>query len=109
MESLNSLRTRFMSTPSHGSEYTNCLSSQSSLLASPGLPVPLSALATRQFLFYASCMFGKSRQLETEEELYDVAVRALMRRAHSLHEMKQKQGGRRENKRAGRTVIARLY
>jgi len=43
-------------------------------------------------------MFGKPRQLETEEELYEVAVRALMRRAHSVHEMKQKLERRNDNK-----------
>src|SRR5260370_36311320 len=40
--------------------------------------------------FYASPMFSKPRQLDIEAELYDVAVRALMRSAHTVHEMKQK-------------------
>src|SRR5258708_9186595 len=40
--------------------------------------------------FYASCMFGKPRKLDTEAELYDGALRALMRRAHSTHEMTRK-------------------
>jgi len=53
-------------------------------------------------------MFGKPRQLETEEELYDIAVRALMRRAHSVHEMKQKLGRRSENKLLVQLVMARL-
>jgi len=53
-------------------------------------------------------MFGKPRQLETEEELYQVAVRALMRRAHSFHEMKQKLGRRSENKLLVQLVMARL-
>ena len=53
-------------------------------------------------------MFGKPRQLETEEELYQVAVRALMRRAHSVHEMKQKLGRRSENKLLVQLVMARL-
>src|SRR5882762_380399 len=49
--------------------------------------------------FYASSMFGKrTRQVETEAELYDVAVRALMRRAHSVHEMKQRLERRSDNK-----------
>lgn len=34
-------------------------------------------------------MFSKPRQLDTEAELYDVALRALMRRPHSVHEMKK--------------------
>ena len=53
-------------------------------------------------------MFGKPRQLETEAELYDVALRALMRRAHSVHEMKQKLSRRTENKLLLQVVMARL-
>jgi len=53
-------------------------------------------------------MFGKPRQLETEEEMYEVAVRALMRRAHSVHEMKQKLARRSENKLLVQVVMARL-
>ena len=68
----------------------------------------LSPLATRHFLFYASSMFGKPRQLETEAEMYDVAVRALMRRAHSVHDMKQKLERRSDNKLLVQVVMARL-
>ena len=54
-------------------------------------------------------MFGKrTRQVETEAELYDVAVRALMRRAHSVHEMKQKLERRSDNKLLVQVVMARL-
>ena len=53
-------------------------------------------------------MFGKPRQLETEAELYDVALRALMRRAHSVHEMKQKLQRRSDNKLLVQVVMARL-
>jgi regulatory protein len=53
-------------------------------------------------------MFGRPRQLETEEELYEVAVRALMRRAHSVHEMKQKLERRSDNKLLVQVVMARL-
>src|SRR5213082_2418114 len=53
-------------------------------------------------------MFGKPRQLDTEAELYDVAVRALMRRAHSIHEMKQKLERRSANKLLVQVVMARL-
>jgi len=53
-------------------------------------------------------VFSKPRQLETEEELYDVAVRALMRRAHSVHEMKRKLERRSENKLLVQVVMARL-
>ena len=53
-------------------------------------------------------MFSRPRQLETESELYDVAVRALMRRAHSIHEMKQKLERRSDNKLLVQVVMARL-
>ena len=53
-------------------------------------------------------MFSKPRRLETEAELYDVAVRALMRRAHSIHEMTQKLERRSDNKLLVQVVIARL-
>ncbi len=54
-------------------------------------------------------MFGRRpHQLETEAELYDVAVRALMRRAHSIHEMKQKLERRSESKLLVQVVMARL-
>jgi len=53
-------------------------------------------------------MFRKQRQLEMEAELYDVAVRALMRRAHSVHEMKKKLERRSENKLLVQLVMARL-
>jgi regulatory protein len=53
-------------------------------------------------------MIGKPRQLETEAELYDVALRALMRRAHSVQEMKRKLERRSENKLLVQLVMARL-
>jgi regulatory protein len=53
-------------------------------------------------------MFGRPRQLETEAELYDVAVRALVRRAHSVHEMKRKLERRSDNKLLVQVVMARL-
>jgi len=53
-------------------------------------------------------MFGRPRPLETEEELYEVAVRALMRRAHSVHEMKRKLERRSDNKLLVQVVMARL-
>ena len=51
---------------------------------------------------------GRPRKLETEEELYDVALRALTRRAHSVHEMKQKLMRRTDNELLVRVVMARL-
>jgi regulatory protein len=55
-------------------------------------------------------MFSRSRprQLVTEEELYDVALRALMRRAHSVKEMQQKLSRRTRNELLVRVVLARL-
>jgi regulatory protein len=53
-------------------------------------------------------MFGKPRQVETETELYEAAVRALMRRAYSVYEMKQLLGRRTEDDKLLRTVIDRL-
>jgi regulatory protein len=53
-------------------------------------------------------MFGKPRQVETETELYEAAVRALMRRAYSVYEMKQLLGRRTEDDKVLRTVMDRL-
>ena len=53
-------------------------------------------------------MFRKPRQLETEAELYDVALRALLRRAHSVQEMKKKLERRSENELLVQVVMARL-
>ena len=53
-------------------------------------------------------MFSKPRQVETETELYEAAVRALMRRAYSVYEMKQLLGRRTEDDKLLRTVMDRL-
>ena len=53
-------------------------------------------------------MFGKPRQIETETELYEAAVRALMRRAYSVYEMKQLLGRHSEDDNLLRTVMDRL-
>jgi regulatory protein len=53
-------------------------------------------------------MFGKHRQLETERELYDAALRALTRRAHSVHEMKKLLERRTDNQLLVQVVMARL-
>ena len=53
-------------------------------------------------------MFSKSRPLSSEAELYDAAVKALMRRAHSVHEMKQKLERRAEDKSLVKNVLDRL-
>ena len=46
--------------------------------------------------------------METESELYDVALRALMRRAHSVQEMKRKLERRSDNQLLVQLVMARL-
>jgi regulatory protein len=53
-------------------------------------------------------MFGKPRKLDTETELYEVATRALMRRAHSVHDMKKVLERRSDNKLLVQVVMARL-
>jgi regulatory protein len=53
-------------------------------------------------------MFGKQRQVDTETELYEIAVRALMRRAHSVKEMQQKLERRASSKLLAQVVVARL-
>jgi regulatory protein len=53
-------------------------------------------------------VFSKARQVETEAELYEVAVRALMRRAHSVSEMKKLLARRTGNELLVQVVMARL-
>ena len=53
-------------------------------------------------------MFGKPRQLETETELYDAAVKILMRRAHSVSDMKKALGRRCEDEKLVKAVVERL-
>jgi regulatory protein len=52
--------------------------------------------------------FGKPRQLETEAQLYDAAIKILMRRAHSVSEMKKALARRSEDDRLVRSVVDRL-
>lgn len=53
-------------------------------------------------------MFGKPRQLETEAHVYDAAIKILMRRAHSVHEMKKALARRCEDDKIVRGVLERL-
>ncbi|MGA2482017.1 MAG: regulatory protein RecX [Candidatus Acidiferrales bacterium] len=53
-------------------------------------------------------MFGRPRKLESESELYDAALRALMRRAHSVFEMRKTLERRSEDKGLAKRVLARL-
>lgn len=81
-----------------------------------GLPSSISHLASLPPCFYASCVYSRSkpRQLANEQDLYTSALRALMRRAHSIHEMREylerrapDKGGKDDNDLVG-AVVARL-
>jgi regulatory protein len=53
-------------------------------------------------------MFGKPRLLETEAQLYDAAIKILMRRAHSVSEMKKALARRCEDDKMVKAVVERL-
>jgi regulatory protein len=53
-------------------------------------------------------VFSKPRQIDSESTLYDAAIKILTRRAHSIHEMKQKLERRTEDKSLVKNVIDRL-
>jgi regulatory protein len=53
-------------------------------------------------------MFGKPRQVETEAQLYDSAIKILMRRAHSISEMKKNLARRCEDEKLVKSVVERL-
>jgi len=53
-------------------------------------------------------MFGKPRQMETESDLYDAAIKVLMRRAHSVSDMKKALARRCEDEKLVKTVVERL-
>jgi len=53
-------------------------------------------------------MFGKPKALETEAQVYDAAIKVLMRRAHSVHEMKKALARRCEDERIVKSVVERL-
>ena len=53
-------------------------------------------------------MFSKFKKLDTESELYQVALRALTRRPHSVHEMKNLLARRASSELLAQVVLARL-
>jgi regulatory protein len=53
-------------------------------------------------------MFGKPRQLETEQQLHDAAIKILMRRAHSIFEMKKALSRRCEDEELVKSTVERL-
>ena len=67
-----------------------------------------SPLATRHFFLYASPMFPRPRQLDSEPALYDAAIKILMRRAHSVSEMKKALIRRTADEDLIQKVLARL-
>jgi regulatory protein len=69
---------------------------------------PFFSFTSLRHYFYASLVFSKPRKLDTESELYDVALRALMRRPHSVHEMKKLLARRASSELLAQVVLARL-
>ena len=53
-------------------------------------------------------MFGKPRQLDTEAQLHDAAIKILMRRAHSISEMKKALARRCEDEKLVKLTVERL-
>jgi regulatory protein len=53
-------------------------------------------------------MFGKPRPLETEAQLYDAAIKILVRRAHSVSDMKKALARRCEDGKLVASVLERL-
>ena len=69
---------------------------------------PLTLLYFDALLLHASAVFSKPRKLETERELYEAAQVALMRRPHSISEMKKLLARRSDNELFVHAVMARL-
>jgi regulatory protein len=65
------------------------------------------SLASGGLFFYACVMFGKP-QIENEPELYDAAIKILMRRAHSVFEIKKALARRCEDEKLVQAVLKRL-
>jgi SOS response regulatory protein OraA/RecX len=84
-----------------------CVHQRSSVVR---LTLPLYFLYLLHLLNYPRSMRQQPtrRKLSTETQLYMSAQRALMRRAHSIHEMKQHLERRAENKDLIPAIIARL-
>jgi regulatory protein len=58
--------------------------------------------------FYSSFMFRKPRQLESQEQLYEAAIKILARRAHSISEMKKVLTRRCEDEKLVKRTLERL-
>lgn len=60
------------------------------------------------FILPAVLQRSSPRTLSSDDDLYASALRALMRRAHSIHEMREYLGRRTQDKNAVSRIIARL-
>src|ERR1700686_5569693 len=69
---------------------------------------PFPPLASHVTTLYAPDMFRAPRKLDSEPELYETAVRALICRAHSVHEMKKSLERRSDDKSLVKSVLDRL-
>jgi regulatory protein len=65
-------------------------------------------LVSRSSSLYACLVLASPRQVSTEQDLYDIALRALTRRAHSIHQMKEYLGRRATNGELVSVIVARL-
>jgi regulatory protein len=66
-------------------------------------------LASLPACLYLAIVFSRAKtKLATESQIYASAVRALMRRAYSIHEMKKYLEERAEDRAEVKTVVARL-
>src|SRR5579871_5153327 len=59
-------------------------------------------------LSHACLVFTSTKKVDTEQELYDIALRALMRRPHSVKEMQKLLDRRASHKLLAQVVMARM-
>src|SRR3984957_14910625 len=74
--------------------------------------IPLSALSLLLYfiasLSHPCVVFTSTKKVDTEQELYDIALRALMRRPHSIKEMQRLLDRRASHKLLAQVVMARM-
>jgi len=78
------------------------------LLLHRTVPYCTGALYFVTSLLHSSFVFSKSRKVDSEQELYDIAIRALTRRSHSVGEMKKLLSRRADSELLAQLVMARL-
>lgn len=74
----------------------------------PLLPLLAYLLYFHHLALYPSAMFSKPRLLESEAQVYEAAIKILMRRAHSVYEMKRALARRCEDEMLVKSVLDRL-